>query len=54
MIVGHPLFLNRLLVALLCRGPVLLDGLPGPAKTRTIKILTAASEMIFSLYPIHD
>jgi MoxR-like ATPase len=47
VIVGQPLLLNRLLVALLCRGHVLLEGLPGLAKTRTIKTLAAASHMAF-------
>ena len=39
VIVGQTQLLNRLLVALLCRGHVLLEGLPGLAKTRTIKTL---------------
>ena len=43
VIVGQPQLLNRLLVALLCRGHVLLEGLPGLAKTRTIKTLASAS-----------
>jgi len=47
VIVGQPLLLNRLLVALLCRGHVLLEGLPGLAKTRTIKTLASATDMIF-------
>ena len=47
VIVGQPLLLNRLLVALLCRGHVLLEGLPGLAKTRTVKTLAAASHMAF-------
>jgi len=47
VIVGQPLLLNRLLVALLCRGHVLLEGLPGLAKTRTIKTLAAGSHMSF-------
>jgi MoxR-like ATPase len=47
VIVGQPLLLNRLLVALLCRGHVLLEGLPGLAKTRTIKTLAAASHTGF-------
>jgi len=47
VIVGQPLLLNRLLVALLCRGHVLLEGLPGLAKTRTIKTLAAASHTAF-------
>ena len=47
VIVGQPLLLNRLLVALLVPGHVLLEGLPGLAKTRTIKTLAAASHMGF-------
>src|SRR5664279_5139917 len=39
VIVGQPLLLNRLLVALLCRGHVLLEGLPGLAKTRTLSLI---------------
>jgi len=47
VIVGQPLLLNRLLVALLVPGHVLLEGLPGLAKTRTIKTLAAASHLGF-------
>ena len=47
VIVGQTLLLNRLLVALLCRGHVLLEGLPGLAKTRTIKTLASASHTSF-------
>ena len=47
VIVGQSLLLNRLLVALLCRGHVLLEGLPGLAKTRTVKTLAAASHLSF-------
>ncbi|MBP1627083.1 MAG: ATPase [Holophagaceae bacterium] len=47
VIVGQPLLLNRLLLALLCRGHVLLEGLPGLAKTRSIKTLASASHMAF-------
>ncbi len=47
VIVGQPLLLNRLLVALLCRGHVLLEGLPGLAKTRSIKTLASATRMGF-------
>jgi MoxR-like ATPase len=47
VIVGQPLVLNRLLVALMCKGHVLLEGLPGLAKTRTIKTLASASHMAF-------
>lgn len=47
VIVGQPLLLNRLLVALLCRGHVLLEGLPGLAKTRAIKTLAQATHLGF-------
>jgi MoxR-like ATPase len=47
VIVGQPHLLNRLLVALLVPGHVLLEGLPGLAKTRTVKTLAAASHMTF-------
>jgi len=47
VIVGQPQVLERLLVALLVPGHVLLEGLPGLAKTRTIKTLAAASHLAF-------
>ncbi|HJV90734.1 MAG TPA: MoxR family ATPase [Holophagaceae bacterium] len=47
VIVGQPTLLNRLLVSMLCRGHVLLEGLPGLAKTRTIKTLAQATGMSF-------
>lgn len=39
VIVGQKILLERLLLALLCDGHVLLEGLPGLAKTLTIKTL---------------
>lgn len=39
VVVGQKLLLERLLLALLCDGHVLLEGLPGLAKTLTIKTL---------------
>lgn len=47
VIVGQPKLLNRILVALLVPGHVLLEGLPGLAKTRAVKALAAASHMHF-------
>ncbi len=47
VIVGQPQLLQRLLVAVLCRGHVLLEGLPGLAKTRSIKTLASATRMAF-------
>ncbi len=40
VIVGQDTLLNRLLIALLCDGHVLLEGVPGLAKTKTLKSLT--------------
>ena len=42
VIVGQDVLLERLLVALLARGHVLVEGVPGLAKTLTIKTLAAA------------
>lgn len=39
LIVGQDRLLERLLVALLARGHVLLEGVPGLAKTATVKAL---------------
>ncbi len=41
-VVGQSQVVERLLVALLCSGNVLLEGLPGTAKTRSIKSLAKA------------
>lgn len=42
VIVGQDLLLERLVVALLARGHVLVEGVPGLAKTMTIKTLAGA------------
>jgi MoxR-like ATPase len=39
-IVGQDLLIERLIVALLAQGHVLLEGVPGLAKTRTLSVLT--------------
>lgn len=39
-IVGQDVLIDRLLIALLCDGHVLLEGVPGLAKTKTLKTLT--------------
>jgi len=41
-IVGQDLLLERLLVALLCRGHILVEGVPGLAKTLAVKSLAGA------------
>src|ERR1700743_889119 len=47
-VVGQAEVVDRLLVALLTNGHVLLEGLPGLAKTRTIKTLAKNLESQFS------
>lgn len=48
VVVGQRLLLERLLLALLCDGHVLLEGLPGLAKTLTIKTIADVIEAQFS------
>jgi MoxR-like ATPase len=46
-IVGQKQMIDRLLIGLLCNGHVLLEGVPGLAKTLTIKTLAAAIQAKF-------
>src|SRR6478672_6115621 len=46
-IIGQEAVIDRLLVALLANGNVLMEGLPGLAKTRTIKTLAKNLESEF-------
>lgn len=41
---GQERLMDRLLITLLCNGHLLLEGLPGTAKTRAIKVLAQALE----------
>ncbi|MBK6510763.1 MAG: MoxR family ATPase [Haliea sp.] len=47
-VIGQQQVIEQLLIALLANGHVLLEGLPGLAKTRTIKTLAANLESDFS------
>ena len=47
VLVGQRTLLERLIMALLCEGHVLLEGLPGLAKTLTIKSLASAIDADF-------
>ncbi|HBL46913.1 MAG TPA: AAA family ATPase, partial [Planctomycetaceae bacterium] len=47
-ILGQQTVVERLLIALLADGHVLLEGLPGTAKTRSIKTLSGLIESSFS------
>jgi MoxR-like ATPase len=44
LVVGQEHLLNRMLTALLCDGHLLVEGAPGLAKTRAIKVLSASIE----------
>ena len=44
LVVGQERLLNRMLVALLCDGHLLVEGAPGLAKTRAIKVLSYSVE----------
>lgn len=48
VLVGQDYLLDRLFVSLLARGHVLIEGVPGLAKTLTVKTLAAALELDFS------
>ncbi len=44
MIIGQQHLVNRMLLALLCDGHLLVEGAPGLAKTRAIKVLASSIE----------
>ena len=47
VIVGQDVLINRLLIALLCNGHVLIEGLPGLAKTLAVRTLAATINVGF-------
>ena len=47
-IIGQETVVERLMIALLANGNVLMEGLPGTAKTRSIKTLSKLIESQFS------
>ncbi len=47
VIVGQEALVERLLIALLCRGHLLIEGVPGLAKTLTVSTLAAAVDATF-------
>ena len=44
LVIGQDLLLNRMLVTVLCDGHLLVEGAPGLAKTRAIKVLSYSIE----------
>lgn len=47
LIIGQPALVDRLLIAILCDGHLLVEGAPGLAKTRAIKVLSEGIEANF-------
>ncbi len=47
LVVGQPEMVERMLIALLCDGHLLVEGAPGLAKTRAIKVLSDSIESSF-------
>jgi len=47
LIIGQSHLINRMLIALLCDGHLLVEGAPGLAKTRAIKVLAESIEADF-------
>src|SRR5262245_63418500 len=48
VIVGQKILLDRMMVALLCRGHLLVEGLPGLAKTLAVKTLGQVLDLQFA------
>jgi MoxR-like ATPase len=48
VIVGQRVLVDRMMVALLCRGHLLVEGVPGLAKTLAVKTLSQALDLHFS------
>ena len=47
VIVGQRYMIERLIIGLLCNGHILLEGVPGLAKTLTVRTLTSAVKGVF-------
>jgi MoxR-like ATPase len=48
VLVGQELLVDRLLIGLLCNGHILLEGMPGLAKTLAVKALAGTMDLQFS------
>src|SRR6476646_6646601 len=48
VIVGQRMMLDRVLIGLLCNGHVLLEGVPGLAKTLTVRTIADAIRLSFA------
>lgn len=52
-VIGQEEVVRTLTLALLCNGNVLLEGLPGTAKTRSIKTLVEGPDCEAGPHPVH-
>ena len=52
-VVGQDAAVSGLVIALLCRGHVLLEGVPGVAKTLLVRALSAALDLEHQARPVH-
>ena len=52
-VVGQEYMVERLLIGLLTGGHVLLEGVPGLAKTLTVKTLAETIDTTLSAHPVH-
>ena len=48
LIIGQSELINRMLIAILCDGHLLVEGAPGLAKTRAIKVISDSIEGTFN------
>ena len=53
VVVGQDRFLERVMVALLAQGHLLVEGVPGLAKTLTVKTLAARDPRQLPAHPVH-
>ena len=53
-VVGQDAAVTGLLVGLLCRGHVLIEGVPGTAKTLLVRALAAALDLRHDPHPVHS
>ncbi len=52
-IVGQDMLLERMAIALLCDGHLLVEGVPGLAKTLSVRSLGAGDRRAVPAHPVH-
>ena len=53
VLVGQERLVDRLLIGLLCNGHILLEGVPGLAKTLAVKALSGSLRRLVRPLPVH-